>query len=82
MEKGIEPIFQVLSHCLQHLILREREVGVLRSWLRESEANEDLFDDIGNEAKWIADCLAHIPLNQEGSLERKRMRLGENSMQL
>jgi hypothetical protein len=82
MEKGIEPIFQVLSHYLQHLILREGEVEVLRSWLRESEANQDLFDDISNEAKWIADCPAHISRDLEGSLARIRMRLNENSMQL
>jgi hypothetical protein len=81
MEKAIESILQVLSHYLQHHILREEEVEILRSWLRESEANEDLFDDISNEAKWIADCPAYIPRNLEGSLERIRMRLNENSMQ-
>jgi len=82
MKKAIEPILHVLSHYLQHHILREGEVEVLRSWLRESEANEDLFDDISNEAKWIADCPAHIPRNLEGSLERIRVRMNENSMQL
>lgn len=82
MEKAIEPILQVLSKYLQHRILSYDEVNILRSWLRESEANEDLFDDISNEAKWIADCPAHIPLNLEGSLERIRMRMNENSMQL
>jgi hypothetical protein len=55
---------------------------ILRSWLRGSEANEDLFDDISIEAKWIADFPAHISRDLEGSLERIRMRLNENSVQL
>ena len=57
----------------------EGEVEVLRSWLRESEANEDLFDDIRNEGKWIADCPEHISRNLEGSLERIRIRLKFNA---
>jgi hypothetical protein len=82
MKKGIEPILQVLSKYLQHRILSYGEVSILRSWLRESETNEDLFDDISNEAKWIAGCPALISRDLEGSLERIRMRLSENSMQV
>ena len=48
MGKNIEPIMQVLSNYLQHLVLSEEESHLLRSWLMESGANEDLFDEICN----------------------------------
>ena len=74
-----EFIIQVLSNYLQHFDLSEQEQDLLRSWLLESGANEDLFDDISNEAKWIHDCPPNIPHDLAGSLQRIRARLIENS---
>ena len=79
MDKDTDPILQVLSHYLQHLTLNGDELEILRSWHRESEANENLFDDVSNEAKWKDDCPENISQDLAGSLERIRMRLAENS---
>jgi len=79
MAKDTDPILQVLFHYLQHLTLNEDELEILRSWLRESEANENLFDDISNEAKWKEDCPENISQDLPGSLERIRKRFAENS---
>ncbi len=78
MIKDIEPILQVLSGYLQKIPLSDDETSVLRNWLRESEANELLFDATSNRAQWDADCPADIPHDLTGSLERIRARLIEN----
>jgi hypothetical protein len=79
MEKDIEPILQVFSSYLQHLVLSEDEVRILCNWLMESEDNEDLFNEISNEGKWKEDCPANISWDLKDSLERIRMCLFENS---
>ena len=75
MTKDIEPILQVLSNYLQQYVLSKDEHELLESRLRESEANQDLFNDISNETKWESDWPAGIPHNQTGSMERIRMRM-------
>jgi len=75
MTKDIEPILQVLSNYLQQYVLSKDEHDLLESWLRESEANQDLFNDISNEVKWESDCPSGIPHNLAGSMERIRMRV-------
>lgn len=82
MKIDIEPILQVFPNYLQHHVLSEDELRILCNWLMESEDNEDLFDDISNEAKWIEDCPGNVSPGLEGSLERIRMRMIENSEQL
>ncbi|HZK62793.1 MAG TPA: hypothetical protein VFC34_01540, partial [Puia sp.] len=74
----IEPMMQVLSNYLQHLVLSEDESYLLRSWLMESGANEDLFDEISNEAKWFQDCPVDISHDLAGSLGRIRMQIIKN----
>ena len=78
MGKNIEPIMQVLSNYLQHLVLSEEESHLLRSWLMESGANEDLFDEICNKTKWFKDCPVNFSHDLEGSLARIRMQMIKN----
>ena len=82
MELDIDLILQVFPNYLQHLVLSDDELRILCNWLMESEDNEDLFDDISNEAEWIEDCPRNISAGLEGSLERIRMRMIENSEQI
>ena len=78
MIPDIEPILQVLSYYIQKIPLTDDESNLLRSWLTESEANEILFDDISNKAKWEADCPPNMPQDLAGSMERIRMRMIEH----
>ena len=78
MTKDIEPILQVLSNYLQQNVLSKDEHDLLESWLRESEANQDLFNDISNEVKWESDCPPGISHDLAGSMERIRMRMIED----
>jgi hypothetical protein len=75
MTKDIEPILRALSNYLQQHVLSKDEHDLLESWLRESEGNQDLFNDISNEAKWERDWPAGIPHGLAGSMERIRMRM-------
>ncbi|HZK63492.1 MAG TPA: hypothetical protein VFC34_05070 [Puia sp.] len=78
MIRDIQPILEVLSDYLQKIPLSDDETNLLRSWLRESEANEMLFDDISNRSKWEADCPPGMPQDLAGSMERIRMRMIEH----
>ena len=78
MTKDIEPILQVLSNYLQQYVLSKDEHELLESWLRESEANQDLFNDISNEAKWESEWPAGVPHNLTGSIQRIRVRMIED----
>lgn len=75
MTKDIEPILQVLSNYVQQLVLSKDETDLLESWLRESEANQDLFNEISNEAKWESDWPDGISHDLAGSMERIRIRM-------
>ena len=85
MSNDIEPIIQVLSNYMQHLVLREDELTLLRSWIMESEANEILFDDISNKANrhftnWIIGrisvCLFIVLFTWQASLFDKTSCIG------
>ncbi len=45
-------IVDILWRYQQHETLSELDRRILEEWLRQSEANEDLFDDISNEEAW------------------------------
>ncbi len=45
-------IVDILWRYQQHETLSELDRRILEDWLRQSEANEDLFDDISNEEAW------------------------------
>jgi transmembrane sensor len=45
-------IVDILWRYQQHETLTELDRRILEEWLRQSEANEDLFDDISNEEAW------------------------------
>jgi hypothetical protein len=46
--KDLEPILNVLCNYHAGFVLNENELGLLREWLEESRAHEDLFDDLNN----------------------------------
>ncbi len=51
MQKNLS-IVDILWRYQQHETLSELDRRILEDWLRQSQANEDLFDDISNEDAW------------------------------
>jgi hypothetical protein len=46
--KDLEPILNILCSYQAGLVLSEDELALLREWLEESAAHEQLFDDLNN----------------------------------
>ena len=51
-------IVSILTRYQQHEKLSEPEMRILEEWLRQSEAHEDLFDDLSNEEGWNREIAA------------------------
>lgn len=71
-----QTIIRILWRHKQKEKLSRRDHRILRTWLMESERNEELFDDLNNPAKWEQEVKAYDNQSPDGvwKLIQERMR--------
>jgi hypothetical protein len=53
--RELEPILNILCNYQTGFVLSDDKLAILRGWLEESEAHEEMLDDLANKMKWHLD---------------------------
>jgi len=66
--KDLEPILNVLCNYQAGFVLSTEEIEILSGWLKESDRNQKLLDDLGN---WTRLYMGNIQGNPRESIQQR-----------
>jgi hypothetical protein len=76
--KDLEPILDVLCNYHAGFVLDEDELMLLRGWLEESKAHEDLFDELSNR-NGMQFIMGSIERNIRGKIQSRLIEMEEGN---
>jgi len=72
--KDLEPILNVLCNYRAGFVLSNEEIAVLSQWLKESEKNKELFEDLGD---WTRLYMGNIDGYPRENIQKRLIELEE-----
>jgi hypothetical protein len=73
--KDLEPILNVLCNYKVGFVLSSDEIAILSQWLKESEKNKELFEDLSD---WTRIYMGNIDGNPRETIQKRLIELEED----